>query len=71
MVEAKHKDKWPPQGQATEHKRRPDQPPQEVPYEGDPNVLKSTGRVEQLVWDTLDRSGICRPDASNISYYMG
>jgi hypothetical protein len=42
-VEAKRKAKWPPRGQATEHKRGPDRPPRGVPYGCDPNVLKSTG----------------------------
>jgi hypothetical protein len=43
MVEAKRKAKWPPRGQATEHKRGPDRLPREVPYDRDPNDLKSTG----------------------------
>jgi hypothetical protein len=42
-VEAKRKAKWPPRRQATEHKRGPDWLPREVPYERDPNHLKSTG----------------------------
>jgi hypothetical protein len=42
-VEAKRKAKWPPRGQATEHKRGPDRPPRGVPYGCDPTVLKSTG----------------------------
>jgi hypothetical protein len=41
-VEAKRKAKWPPQGQATEQRHGPDQLPQEVLYERDPNDLKST-----------------------------
>jgi len=32
-----------PRGQATEGKRGFDRPTREVPYEGDPNVLKGTG----------------------------
>ncbi|KAF8489964.1 hypothetical protein F5888DRAFT_1743333 [Russula emetica] len=43
MVEAKRKAKWPPRGQATEQKHRPDRPPREVLYKCDPNVLKRTG----------------------------
>jgi hypothetical protein len=39
-VEAKRKAKWPPRGQATEHKHGPDQPPREVLYRC---VLKNTG----------------------------
>jgi hypothetical protein len=49
-VEAKRKAKWPPRGQATEHKHGPDQPPREVLYECDPNVLKSAGHLEVKTW---------------------
>jgi hypothetical protein len=41
-VEAKHKAKWPPRGQATEQKHGPNRLPREVPYERDPNGLKGT-----------------------------
>lgn len=45
-VEAKLKAKWPPRGQATEHKRGPD--PREVLYERNSNDLKCTGTCKSL-----------------------
>ncbi len=45
-VKEKRKTKWPARGQVTVRKRGPDQPPREVPYEGDPNVLESTVTCE-------------------------
>ncbi len=42
-VEAKHKAKRPPQGQATEHRHAPEWSPQDVLRKHDPNVLKGTG----------------------------
>ena len=40
-VEAKCKAKWPPRGQATEHKHRPDQLPRELPYDLKSEALAS------------------------------
>src|SRR5260370_8117440 len=42
-VEAKHKAKRPPRGQATEHRHAPEWSPQDVLRKHDPNGLKTTG----------------------------
>ena len=56
-VEAKRRSKGPPQRHATEGERGPDQPPQGVPHEHDPSVLKDTGTCKpEGVLTALERA---------------
>jgi hypothetical protein len=53
MVEAQHKAKWPPPGQATEREHEPDWSPQSILHKPNMNTLKGTGTCKPEPEDKL------------------